>query len=149
MKERIGTLCAAAVIAVIVGYAVGTNSQEIKPVPTLEVCNAQVNLWVAQTDISRPYGPEIRKVMNALTSVDILNREGVITDCVLTDVKELKAVPEGPQRAAKAQKLGIRFDEAETSLHMYSAEQRTRYFAFISRNNLIPEFDQEDKAGER
>ena len=93
MRKRIVTLC-----AVIVCFAVGTNSQDIRVGEDLEVCNAQVNLWVAQTDISRPYGPEIRKVMDALTSEAILNREGVIMDCVLTDVRELKAVPEGPQR---------------------------------------------------
>ena len=144
MKKRVVTLC-----AVIVCFAVGTNSQDIKVGADLEVCNAQVNLWVAQTDISRPYGPEIRKVMDALTSEAILNREGVIMDCVLTDLKELKAVPEVPQRAAKSQKLGIRLDEARTLLDLYGKEQRTRYFHFITRNKLRQKFDQEDKAGER
>ena len=144
MRKRIVTLC-----AIIVCFAVGTNSQDIKVGADLEVCNAQVNLWVAQTDISRPYGAEIRKVMDALTSEAILNREGVIMDCVLTDLKELKAVPEGPQRAAKSQKLGIRLDEARTLLDLYGKEQRTRYFHFTTRNKLRQKFDQEDKAGER
>jgi hypothetical protein len=144
MKKRIVTLS-----VVIFAFAVGTNSQEIKSAPTLEVCNAQVNLWVAQTDISKPYGPEIRKVMNTLTSKDIADREGTITDCMLTDIHELKAVPEGPQRAAKAQKLGVRFDEAVTLVNLYSMEQRTRYFNFIAREHLISKFDQEDQAGER
>jgi hypothetical protein len=144
MRKRIVTLC-----AVIVCFAVSTNSQDIRVGADLEVCNAQVNLWVAQTDISRPYGPELRKVMDALTSAAILNREGVIMDCVLTDLKELKAVPEGPQRAAKSQKLGIRLDEARTLLDLYGKEQRTRYFHFITRNELRQKFDQEDKAGER
>jgi len=44
MRKRIVTLS-----VVIVALAVGTSSQEIKPAPTLEVCNAQINLWVAQT----------------------------------------------------------------------------------------------------
>lgn len=144
MRMRVVTLC-----AVIVCFAVGTNSQDIKVGADLEVCNAQVNLWVAQTDISQPYGPEIRLVMDPLTSEAILNREGVIMDCVLTDLKELKAVPEGPQRAAKSQKLGIRLDEARTLLDLYGKEQRTRYFHFITRNKLKQKFDQDDKAGDR
>jgi hypothetical protein len=144
MKKRVVTLC-----AVIVCFAVDTNSQDIKVGADLEVCNAQVNLWVAQTDISRAYGPEIRKVMDALTSEAILNREGVIMDCVLTDLQELKAVPQGPLRAAKSQKLGIRLDEARTLLDLYGKEQRTRYSHFITRNKLRQKFDEEDKAGER
>jgi hypothetical protein len=143
MKKRI------ALSIVIVAFAVGTNSQEIKPAPTLEVCNAQVNLWVAQIDISTPYLPEKRKVMSTLTSKDILDREGLINDCMSADVKELKAVPEGPQRAAMAQKLGIRLDGALALLNLYSMEQRMRYFHFISRHNLTPKFDQEDQSGER
>ena len=144
MRKRIVTLCAA-----IVSFAVGTNSQEINSAPTLDVCNAQVNLWVAETDISRPYGPEIRKVMDALTSEDILSREGVIMDCLTTGFKELKADQKGPQRAAKSQKLGIRFDEARTLLDLYSMEQRMRYYHFITRNNLMGKFGQQDRAGER
>jgi hypothetical protein len=144
MKKRI----VASTVA-IVALAVGTNSQDIKSVPTLEVCTAQVNLWVAQTDISRPFGPEIRKAMNTLTSKDISDREQLVTDCTLADIKELRGVPEGPQRAAKAQKLGIRFEDAVTLVNLYSMEQRTRYFNFIARNKLIPKFDQEDQAGER
>lgn len=70
-------------------------------------------------------------------------------DCALTDLKELKAVPEGPQRAAKSQKLGIRLDEARTLLDLYGKEQRTRCFHFITRNKLKQKVDQEDKAGER
>ncbi len=146
MKSRIITLS-----VVIVAFAVGTNSQDVKSAPTLEACNAQVNLWVAQTDISRPFGPEIRKMMNSLTSKDISGREELITDCVLSDLKEIKAVPY-EQRASKAQRLGMRLDQvdqAHTLLNLYSAEQRTRYFNFIARNKLIPKFDQEDQAGER
>jgi len=82
MMKRILTLS-----VVIVAFAVGTNSQEVKSAPTLEVCNAQVNLWVAQTDISKPYGPEIRKVMNTLTSKGILDREQLVTDCMLADIR--------------------------------------------------------------
>jgi hypothetical protein len=144
MKKRIVTLS-----VVIAAFAVGTNSQEIKSAPNLEVCNAQVNLWVAQMDLSRPYSPEKRKVMSPLTSKDILDREGVIDDCMSTDIRELKAVPEGPQRAAIAQKLGIRLDGANTLLNIYSMEQRMRYFHFISRHNLMAKFDEEDQAGER
>ena len=144
MKKRIVTLSVA-----IFAFAVGTNSQEIKSAPTLEVCSAQVNLWVAQMDILRPYGPEVRKAVNTLTSRDIENRERLITDCILRDVDELRSVPEGPQRATKAQKLGMRLDEASTLSHLYGMEQRTRYFNFIARNKLIPKFDQEDQAGER
>src|SRR6266481_3387050 len=83
MKKRIVTLSVA-----IFAFAVGTNSQEIKSAPTLEVCSAQVNLWVAQMDILRPYGPEVRKAVNTLTSRDIENRERLITDCILRDVDE-------------------------------------------------------------
>jgi hypothetical protein len=144
MKKRIVTLS-----VVIVAFAVGTNSQEIKSPPNLEMCNAQVNLWVAQTDISRPYGPEIRKVMNTLTSKDILDREKLVADCMSADVNELRAGPEGPKRAAKAQKLRIEFDAASTLLRLYTMEQRTRYFNFIARQHLIPKFDEEDQAGER
>lgn len=144
MTKRIIILC-----AVIVSFAVGTNSQEVDSAPTPEVCNPQINLWIAQTDISRPYGPESRKMMDALTSEDILNREGVVMDCLTTGFKELKAVPEGPQRAAKSQKLGVRFDEARTLLDLYGMEQRMRYFHFITRNNLMRKFGQQDQAGER
>lgn len=144
MMKRIVTLC-----AIIVSFAVSTNSQEVNSAPTPEVCNPQINLWIAQTDISRPYGTEIRKMMDALTSEDILNREGVIMDCLTTGFKEPKAVPEGPQRAAKSQKLGIRFDEARKLLDLYSMEQRMRYFHFITRNSLMRKFDQQDRAGER
>jgi hypothetical protein len=144
MKKRIVALS-----VVFVALAVGTNSQEIKPVPSLEVCNAQVNLWVAQTDISKPYSPETRKVMSALTSKDITDREGLITDCMLADVRELRAVPEGPERTEKAQKLGIRLHEGAALDNLYSMEQRARYFNFIARRHLISEFDREDQAGER
>ena len=144
MMKRIVTPC-----AIIVSFAVCTNSQEVNSAPTPEVCNPQINLWIAQTDISRPYGPEIRKMMDALTSEDILNREGVIMDCLTTGFKEPKAVPEGPQRAAKSQKLGIRFDEARKLLDLYSMEQRMRYFHFITRNSLMRKFDRQDRAGER
>ena len=143
MKKRIITLFAA-----IVAFAVGINSQEVKPAPTLEVCNAQVNLWVAQMDISRPYGPEVREVLNALTSKDLSDREGLITGCMSANTEMLRGVPEGPQRVARAQKLEIRLDEALSLLRLYSMEQRTRYFHFIARNKLIPKFDQEDR-GER
>jgi len=146
MKKRIVTLP-----VIIFALAVGTASQEAKSARSLEVCNAQVNLWAAQTDVSMPYGPEIRKVMSTLTSNDISDREGLITDCVTSDLKEIKAVAY-EQRAAKAQQLGIRLDQidqASTLLHLYSAEQRTRYFDFIARNKLIPKFDQEDQASER
>jgi hypothetical protein len=143
MKKRIATLS-----VVIVAFAVGTNSQEIKPAPNLEVCNAQVNLWVAQMDILRQYGPEVRKVLNTLTSHEIADRERLIADCILADADELMAVPEG-QRAAKAQKLGIRLDRADVLLSLYSREQRTRYFNFVARQHLIAKFDEEDQAGER
>ena len=101
MKKKIVILSVA-----FVALAADTNSQEIKSAQTLEVCNAQVNLWVAQTDIFKPFSPEIRKVMNTLTSKDITGRERLIADCTLTDVDELRAVPEGPQRAAIATEVG-------------------------------------------
>ena len=145
MRKRI------AVFVVIVAFAVGTSSQEIKSVPTLEMCNAQINLWAAQTDISKPFGPEVRKVMNSLTSKDISDREGLIADCVMSDLKEIKAVPY-EQREAKSQQLGMRLDQmnqAQTLLNLYGMEQRMRYFNFIARNHLIPKFDHEDQAGER
>jgi hypothetical protein len=134
---------------VFVAFTVGISSQEVKPAPTLEVCNAQVNLWVAQTDISRQYGPEIRKVMNTLTSKDIADREGLITECMLADIRELRSVPEGPERTAKAQKLGIKLNEGAALDNLYSMEQRARYFNFIVRRHLLSEFDREDQAGER
>ena len=143
MMKRILTLS-----VVIVAFAVGTNSQEVKSAPTLEVCNAQVNLWVAQTDISKPYGPEIRKVMNTLTSKGILDREQLVTDCMLADIRELRAVPEA-ERTAKAQKLGIRLNEGAALDNLYGMEQRTRYFNFIARHKLVPKFDEEDQAGDR
>ncbi len=146
MKKRIGTLP-----VVFVALAVGTASEETKPTQALAVCNAQVNLWVAQTDVSRPYGPEIRKMMSALTSNEISDREGLITDCVTSDLREIRAVT-SEQRATKAQQLGMRLDQidqASTLLHLYGMEQRTRYFDFIARNKLMPKFDQEDQAGER
>jgi len=143
MMKRILTLS-----VVIVAFAVGTNSQEVKSAPTLEVCNAQVNLWVAQTDISKPYGPEIRKVMNTLTSKGILDREQLVTDCMLADIRELRAVPEA-ERTAKAQKLGIRLNEGAALDNLYSMEQRTRYYDFIARHKLISKFDEEDQAGDR
>jgi len=144
MTKRIFTM-----FVVLAAFVGGTNSQESKSAPTLEVCNAQVNLWVVQMDISRPYGPEVRKVLNALTSKDILDREELITDCMSRDLNELRIVPHGSQRAAKAEKSGIRLDEALTLLRLYSMEQRTRYLNFIARNKLMSKFDQEDQAGER
>jgi hypothetical protein len=141
--KRIVTLSVA-----FVTLAVGTNSQEVRHAPTLEVCNAQVNLWIAQMDITRKYGPEVRKVLNTLTSHQIEDRERLISDCILADVDELLAVPEG-QRAAKAQKVGMRLDAADVLLSLYSREQRSRYFNFIARRHLLPNFDEEDQAGER
>jgi hypothetical protein len=87
--------------------------------------------------------------MNTLTSKDIADRQELITNCTLADIKELEDVPLGPQRVTKEQKLGMRLDEAVTLVNLYTMEQRTRYFHFIARNNLISKFDQEDQAGER
>jgi hypothetical protein len=89
--------------------------------------------------------------MNSLTSKDISDRERLIIDCVMSDLKEIEAVPY-EQREAKSRQLGMRLDQidpAHTLLNLYGMEQRTRYFNFIARNHLIPKFNQEDQAGER
>jgi hypothetical protein len=118
------------IAAMLLVISLPTVAQEIKHAPTLDACQADFNLWMA--DINRASHGGANEV-SSLSFNELFTRVGYIHDC---------------QDANPSLKKNCN-DEGLLMEWIYGMEMRNRLLGFVKRHSLKETFLDEDAARKR
>jgi len=122
---------------VVLAISLPTLAQEIKHAPALELCVADINLWISEiSQWPKPQPEQLSKDLAALTFTDLRDRALFLDDCAHA-YPELKASKSGELSAGIA------------LISQYTGEIQHRMLMFLERHDLLQRFVNEDAAGKR